>query len=267
VSVLSGPDVRYDVCDSVAIATFDRPDVLNAIRASTVEELGAILEEVRGDERIRCLLLTGAGRAFSSGQDLKEMAGFFVDGVAPAAIEERCEALQRLTTSLVELPLPTIAVLNGVAVGLGAELAVACDLRLAAASAHIGFTEVQRGMFQTNGVTYLLPLLVGLGVAGELMLTGELVDAAEAHRIGLVNRVVPDDDLLDVAMDLARSVARNAPLTMRLLKEALRRGSEGTLDSAMRFEVESVLRLLASDDAREGTSAFLEGREAEYKGS
>ncbi|HEX9889088.1 MAG TPA: enoyl-CoA hydratase-related protein [Nitriliruptorales bacterium] len=259
-------DVRLEIDGGVAVVTLDRPEVLNAVRARTLDELFSILDRVEADPDIRALVITGAGRAFSAGQDLDELGEALLGEVDPDAGRASLARLQELTRRLVALDVPTLAALNGIAVGLGAELALACDVRLACASASIGFVEVQRALFETNGVMYLLPRIVGLGRAAELLLTGDRIDADEAGRIGLVNHVVPDDELLDRALVLARRWARNAPLSIRLVKQVLRRTWESDLEGVMKLEVDGMLDCLGTEDLREGVAAFHEGREPRFRG-
>lgn len=259
-------DVRLEIEGGVAVATLDRPDVLNAVRHRTLDELFAILDQVAADREIRALIVTGSGRAFSAGQDLDELGDALLGAVDHEAGRASLDRLQELTRRVVALDAPTLAAVNGVAVGLGAELALACDVRIAAASASIGFVEVQRALFETNGVMYLLPRVVGLGRAAELLLTGDRIDAHEASRIGLVNRVVPDGDLLEVARTIASRWARNAPVSMQLVKQVLRRSWDTDLEGAMKLEVEGMLRCFETEDLREGVAAFHEGREPRYRG-
>jgi len=223
---------------------------------------------VAHDDLIKALVLTGAGRAFSAGQDLRELEDLLPDEdyLANGALGHLDE-MQQLTLSLLALEKPVIAALNGVAVGLGAELAVACDIRLASAEASIGFVESQRGMFETNGVTYLLPRIVGHGHAMELLMTGDLVDALEAARIGLFNRVVEPDQLLGEAFGVARRIADNAPTSVRLIKEALRQTYDVSLTEMMDLEVRGMLTCLRTDDLRRGVDAFLNKREPSFRGT
>jgi enoyl-CoA hydratase/carnithine racemase len=258
-------DLLVEIADGVAVVTFDRPEVLNACTRSTIEELLAALERVRDDEGAGALVITGRGRGFCAGEDLRELGDLLADPAAVgAAMEPHLAMFQEVTRRLVALPKPTIAAVNGVAVGFGAELAVACDIRLAAEEATIGFVEVKRALFETNGVTYLLPRLVGRGHAIELLLGGERVTAVEALRIGLVNHVFPGSRLMEEAVARAHALARNAPIPVRLLKELL--GREMDLETAMTLELEALRRCLASDDLREGVRSFLERRPPVYRG-
>jgi enoyl-CoA hydratase/carnithine racemase len=254
--------------DGIAVVTFNRPALLNACRARTRAELRAVFEHVRTERAVRVLILTGAGRAFSSGQDLVELGELLVtvDDATDHALQHLQE-LQDLTSSLLGIGKPVIAALNGVAVGLGAELALACDVRLASTAAKIGFVEAQRGLFETNGVMYLLPRIVGHGRAAELLLTGDLLDALEAERIGLVGRVVAPEALLDEAKGLARRIAANAPISVRLIKEVLRETYDRSLPEIMQLEMDGMLACLRSNDLRHGVEAFLAKRRPSYRGT
>ncbi|WP_084464139.1 enoyl-CoA hydratase/isomerase family protein [Microtetraspora fusca] len=251
----------------VVTVQVSRPDVLNAFRAQTRAELASVLDAVRTDDHVRVVVLTGAGRAFSAGQDLRELGGRLQNEEASDdQLRQGIEELQDLTRALLALPQVTIAALNGVAVGLGAELALACDLRVAAESAAIGFPEARRAMFQTNGVMWLLPRIVGLSRANDLVLTGRLVQAAEAGRIGLVQGVCPDADLASTVEALAADIAANAPGSLRLAKHLLRDTWGLDLAQVMTRETEGMLACLRSRDLREGTLAFLDGRTPHYEG-
>jgi len=240
----------------VAIVTFNRPDVLNAFKASTYERLLEVIAEVAADEGTRALVLTGAGRAFSSGTDLRELAD-----AALVAVERN----QEITRRIVGLPQVTIAAVNGVAAGFGAELAVACDIRIAARSARFLFPEVRRGLYLTNGVTWLLPRIVGLGAAMDWLTTGRDVAAEEAHARGLVSRVVPDGSAAEAALELGEVIASNAPIPVRMIKRALYDDAPD-LESALAAEIEAVVRCQETRDWEEGVRSFLEKREPEYEG-
>lgn len=260
-------DIRVEVTDRVAVVTLDRPDTLNAVRARTLTELRRALKAIGDDPDIRCVVITGSGRAFCAGQDLGELEGDMAElGLNPtsAAVAERLEPYQALTRALLDLPKPTIAALNGIAVGMGAEIAVACDLRVASHGARIGFVEATRALFQTNGVMWLLPRIVGHGIALQMLLTGRMIGAEEACRLGLIGEVV--DDALEGALGLASVMAANAPISLRWARDLMRQTWDLDLDAAMALEVEGMGACLRSADLREGTRAFLEGRNPDYRG-
>ena len=255
-------DLSWDEADGVVTLTLKRPDKLNAVRRQTIRDLTNAVDAVRRSATARCLVITGDGRGFCAGQDLDEISQLLSDGVDEAAVRGALDTLQDLTRRLRALPVPTVAALNGVAVGFGAELAVACDLRVAARGARIGFVEVTRGMFETNGVLFLLPRIIGLGRATRLLLTGEMIDADEAHALGLVDAV--SDDLASAVAALTGRLASNSPLATRRLKEILVSTFEATLDEVMEQETTAMLDCLRGEDVREGVAAFGEGRPAEF---
>jgi enoyl-CoA hydratase/carnithine racemase len=258
-------DIRYEKKAGYALATFHRPDILNAFREQTFKDLFAILEDVQHDPDVRVLILTGQGRAFSSGADLSELGDNLLHATLP---EQRAtlEIYQDLTRAMVRHPKIIISALNGLAVGVGAEIALASDVRIASENASLMFAEVKRGLFQTNGVMFLLPRLIGAGRATQLMLTGEKLTASEALEYGVITRLVKSEALLDTAIGLARMIANNAPISVRLVKEVMRQSLESTLETVLDLETKGMLECLASQDLVEGTRAFLESREPVYQG-
>ncbi|HKB06941.1 MAG TPA: enoyl-CoA hydratase-related protein [Candidatus Polarisedimenticolia bacterium] len=245
--------------DGIAVITLNRPEARNAINLEVVDELRAALDRLARDGTTRALILTGAGKvSFASGADIREL-------------RERCaaDALRGINSSLFleveRFPLPTIAAVNGYALGGGCELALACDLRIAAESAHFGQPEVGLGIIPAAGATYRLPRIVGAGRARELILTGRIIDADEALQIGLVNRVVPDDRVLEEARSTALLIARKGPLALRAAKLALQASLYGP-DAGHDAERLAQAILFESDDKREGTTAFLEGRPPRFTG-
>jgi len=253
------------VRDEAAIRwiTLNRPETKNAL---TVPVNQAVREAVEAAPaaNARVVALSGAGGAFCSGLDLKWAA---VEGLDPSTVEERMRThFQGLIRALHDCPLPTVAVVDGAAAGFGCDLALACDLRLVSDRARFGEIFVKRGLMPDGGATWTLPRLVGLGRALELMLTGEMVDAAEAKAIGLANRVFPVAQLEAGAMDYLRSLAAGPPLVHRAVKQSVYAALEGTLDAALEAEVGGQLRLLASQDFTEGVTAFLEKRPPHFTG-
>jgi enoyl-CoA hydratase/carnithine racemase len=249
---------------AVLVARFNRPEKLNAIRRQTLDEIVELLTWTATDDTVRAIVFTGTGRAFSAGQDLDELATQLGQDVTPAQRRDTLNTFQSITTLLLNHPKVLIAALNGVAVGFGAELALACDLRMAAPEARIGFVEVTRALFETNGVTFLLPRLIGHGRAMALMLTGELISAEEAERIGMINRVCTS--LHDEALAYAHSIAANAPLSIEWIKRAMRVTWDSDVNSMMALEIDGMLVSLASSDLAEGIEAFSQGRPARYEG-
>jgi enoyl-CoA hydratase len=248
--------------DGIAVVTVSRPDKLNALNAGTVRELDAVLRSVREDEGVRAIILTGAGeKAFVAGADIGELARMGpVEGV-------RISRDGQDTFRMMErMPKPVIGAINGFALGGGLELALACHVRLASSRARFGLPEVKLGIIPGYGGTVRLPRLVGRGRALELMLTGEMIDAEEAYRIGLVNRVTPPESLLDAARELAAKMIANGPIAIALALESVDRGMSTTIDDAQILESNLFGLLASTDDMREGMNAFLEKRKAEFKG-
>ncbi|MEV8632080.1 enoyl-CoA hydratase/isomerase family protein [Streptosporangium sp. NPDC051023] len=260
------PDIRTARSGATLVITFDRPEVLNAFRDRTFAELGAALDAAERDETIRAVVLTGHGRAFSAGVDLAETRDR-LRGTAEADLAASVENFQDVTRRLVSYPKTVISAVNGIAVGVGAELAIASDLRIAASEAEFAFMEVRRGLYPTNGVLYFLPRLVGHGRAIDLLLSGERIGAAEALAAGLVSRVVPGEDLLAAAVALAETIGAAAPVPVGLIKQHMRRTWELDLEGVLALEIEGSVACLRSDDLEEGLHAFAEKRDAGFRGA
>jgi enoyl-CoA hydratase/carnithine racemase len=263
---MTSSDLQIQRDGPVAIITLNRPAVLNALHRAMFRALAHGLDELARDATVRVLLLTGAGRAFSAGIDLHDVAGLLDGALTPEQLRAELAALQAVTRLMTRLPKPVIVAVNGLAVGAGAELAIAGDIRLAADTAYFEFAEVTRGLFATNGAMHRLPRLIGLGRATQLLLTGERTTAATAAAIGLVGAVWPAAELLHAAHELAHALARHAPIPLGLVKRVLDDPAADTLDGALQLEIEATLACLASDDLREGLQAFRERRAAVYHG-
>ena len=259
-------DILYAKQDGIATATFNRPDSLNAFRAATFQELFRILEDVRSDDDVRVLIITGNGRAFSAGIDLKELASLCGNSTSSGELQEELKLLKELTRRMVGLPKVIVAAVNGIARGVGVELAIACDIRIASEDATFAFPEVKHGLFVTNGVLYFLPRLVGLARTSEWLLTGETITAEDALNAGLVTRVAPKDRLMEFALNLAAICKSNAPVSVRLTKQGLQKSFQSDLNGMMEFEEASLLECHKSGDLLEGVSAYLEKRLPNYKG-
>ncbi len=248
---------------AVATVTVNRPAVLNALDARTVRTLTSVMTELGHDDEIRCVVLTGAGdRAFVAGADIKELAR-----LTPTTARAMADAGHRLCALIEGLGKPVIAAINGFALGGGCELAMACTVRLAAATAKLGQPEIGLGLIPGFGGTQRLPRLVGRGRALELLLTGAPIDAEEAWRIGLVNRVVPSETLADEAGRLAATLAAQAPVAVRRILEAVHHGLDMSMADAAVFEASTFGLVFGTEDVREGTAAFLEKRKARFTGS
>jgi enoyl-CoA hydratase len=252
--------IRVDRTDAVAVLTVDRQEALNALDVKTLTELRDRLRELAGDAHVRVVILTGAGeKAFVAGADIKYMSGLDVDDAkAWGALGH--EAGRLLET----MPKPTIAAVNGFALGGGCELALACDIRYAASNAKLGQPEVNLGIIPGWGGTQRLARVCGLGVAKELIFTGRVVDADEALRIGLVNGV--HDPVLDKARETAALLASKSPVALRVMKELANRALGGDHAANLAAEGKTFGELFSSDDAKEGMTAFVEKREPVFKG-
>ena len=256
------PTVRLERQGSVATLMLNRPEALNAINAALVRDLGAACGELESDQQTRVVVLRGAGeRAFCVGADLKERRGMGL-----AETQELRAELVRAFRSLRTLQVPTIAAVHGWALGGGFELALCCDLIVAADDARFGLTEVTLGIIPGGGGTQLLPRLIGRSRAKLLIYTGRRIEAPEAERLGIVIRVVPRAELEAAAMALAEEIAGNAPISLRQAKKAIDVGYHLDIDSALAFEAEAYNATLLSEDRLEGLRAFAERRKPEYRG-
>jgi enoyl-CoA hydratase len=253
--------IRVDREDAVAVLTVDRQDALNALDVETLTELRDALQEVAANDDVRAVVLTGAGeKAFVAGADIKYMSGLDVEQAkAWGALGH--EAGRLLET----MPKPTIAAVNGFALGGGCELALACDLRYASSGAKLGQPEVNLGIIPGWGGTQRLARVCGLDIAKELIFTGRTVDADEALRIGLVNGV--HDPVLDKALEVAALLASKSPVALRLMKALANRALGGDHEANLEAEAEMFGELFSSDDAKEGMTAFVEKREPVFRGT
>ncbi len=259
---LESKHILYDVADGIATITINRADVLNALSAQTVRELDETLVRAAADDSARVLILTGAGeKSFVSGADIAELSK-----VDPVAGTRTAEFGQSVFRRLETMGKPSIAAINGYALGGGCELAMACTIRIASENAKIGLPEVTLGVIPGYGGTQRLPRIVGRGVAMDLILTGRAIDAAEALRIGLVSQVVPLGDLMETARKTATRILRNGPLAIRAAMQAVDHGLDAGLESGIRMEAKLFGLLCATSDMREGLGAFLEKRKADFKG-
>jgi enoyl-CoA hydratase len=247
---------------AVAVVTINRPKVLNALNTQTMDELAAAMEELGSDESVRAVVLTGAGeKSFVAGADINELAV-----QTPVGGREHARSGQRVLDQIEQLGKPVIAAINGFAFGGGCELAMACTLRIASETAKLGQPEINLGLIPGYAGTQRLTRLVGRGVALEILLTGDPLSAAEAHRIGLVNRVVPAAELMTEAKALAAKLAAKAPVAARYIIDAVNRGADLPLADAQVYETTLFGLVSTTEDMREGTRAFLEKRKPEFKG-
>jgi enoyl-CoA hydratase len=253
--------LTFEVADRIATITINRPDKLNALNDATIAELGVAIDEARMRADVGGVILTGAGRAFVAGADISELAG-----QTPFVAKGRARAGQEVFRRYETCPKPVIAAVNGFALGGGCELAMACHIRIASEHAKFGQPEVKLGILPGFGGTQRLPRLIGKGRALQLLTTGETIDAEEAHRIGLVNRVVHAAELLGSAQMMLKQIMANGPLAVALCIEAVDRGLEMSLDEGLTLEVNHFGLLASTDDMREGMGAFLEKRAPQFKG-
>jgi enoyl-CoA hydratase len=259
---MSYENVRTEQKDGVLTITIDRPKVLNALNAQTITELGRAFDEARDDESIRCVILTGGGeKAFVAGADINELSQ-----MTPLTGKAVAERGQRILSKIERLPKPVIAAINGFALGGGCEIALACHIRIASEKAQLGLPEVSLGIIPGYGGTQRMARLLGKGKALELILTGDRVGAVEAERIGLVNKVVPADQLMSTAEEMARKIASRGPLAVRAAIEAVMNGSEMPFEEGQFLEATLFGLLTATEDMKEGMGAFLEKRTADFKG-
>lgn len=259
-------NVGYDLADHVLTVTLDRPEVMNALNRQMYAELEDAFVQAHRDPEVRCVILTGAGRAFCSGDDVRQiMLG-----------EQRDEATTRLrdvrprptpaAVAVLQCDKPVIAAVNGPAVGWGMDLVLFCDIRIASQKAKFGELFIKRGLVADLGGLWRLPRVVGPSKAAELLFTGDVIDAAEAERIGLVSTVVPAEELLSAAGEFAAKIAANPPIAMRYMKEGLRKSIHASMEEMGAYVGSSLAYLFTTEDHREGALSFVERRDPVFKG-
>ncbi len=255
-------NILFEKDGAIAIVTINRPKALNALNDDTIAELHHCFTTIGDDSGIRAVILTGAGeKAFVAGADIGELAECDVAGG-----RAKCERGQAAFFKIETLPQPVIAAVNGFALGGGCEIAMSCDIRLASEKAKLGQPEVNLGIIPGYGGTQRLARLVGIGKAKELIFTGDMIGASEAHRIGLVDQVYPPEELMDKAKELAAKIAEKGPRAIKAAKEAINFGVEVDLESGCAFEAAQFAQICATQDKNEGTKAFLEKRKAKFTG-
>jgi len=254
--------VRVEREGRLAIVTVNRPEVLNAINTKVLTELRAAFDHLSMDMNVGCIIVTGAGeKAFVAGADIKEM----VD-LTPLEMRRFSQLGRELGTAMAKCGKPIIAAVNGYALGGGCELAMACDLRISSDKAKFGQPEINLGIIPGFGGTQRLVRLVGLGWASELVFTGDLIDAATAERIGLVNRVVPHANLMQEVKTLALKISSKSPATLKIAKDCLHAALGTSLDAGLGYEMEAFALAAATEDKKEGMRAFIEKRKPKFKG-
>ncbi|HVO23081.1 MAG TPA: enoyl-CoA hydratase-related protein [Candidatus Margulisiibacteriota bacterium] len=258
--------VRYGLAEHVATITLNRPEVRNALNRDAYAQLEAAFREAQRDPAVRCVVLTGADPAFCSGDDVKAIMLGEERDAAVAALRAVRPRPTPAAMAVLECDRPVIAAVNGAAVGWGMDLALLCDIRVASAQARFGELFIRRGLIADLGGLWRLPRVVGPSRAAELLFTGDVIDAREAERIGLVSRVVPHAELHAAAHDLAGRIAANAPLALRYMKEGLRRATYGDVSDLGAYIGQTLAYLFTTEDHREGALSFVERRQPVFKG-
>lgn len=248
--------------EGIGFITLNRPERYNALSELMIQEILSTLESMAKDEEVKTLIITGAGeKAFCAGADLAQAAERGILGE-----KEFLAAAVALTNAIEDFPKPVIAAVNGYALGGGLELAISCDMIAASENATFGFPEINLAVYPAAGGTQRLPRLIGKLKAKELIYTGERIPAKEAEKIGLVNRVVPKEELMKAAIEFAKKFLKKSPLALRQTKAVVNKGSGMTFEAGMAYADEAITILLASEDRKEGMKAFLEKREPKFKG-
>jgi enoyl-CoA hydratase/carnithine racemase len=261
-SALKLENVIYDKKGPIAYVTLNRPRVLNALNKTTINELRAAFEDARDDSEIRGVILMGAGeKAFAAGADIAEMSNY-----TAVEAEQGTRRGQAMNDLIENLGKPVVAAVNGFALGGGCELAMACSIRIAAETAKFGQPEVKLGVMPGYGGTQRLPRLVGKGRALKLILSGDMIDAAEAYRIGLVDEVVPVAQVIERAEIVLKKIIANAPFSVKYALEAVNKGLETSIAEGLLIEASLFAVCASTDDKKEGMSAFLEKRAAKFQG-
>ncbi len=253
--------IFFEKKDRLGILTLNRPEVMNAFNEVMISELRYVQDKINRDEGIGVLIITGAGKAFQTGADIEELSK-----MTPMEILRWNEGLLRVNASIETLRQPVIAAINGITMGGGLELALACTLRVAAASAKFALPEVKLGIIPGTGGTQRLPRLIGKGRAAELILTGDIIEAEEALNIGLVNQVVSNEEVMKATEKLAGRILANAPVAVEMAKDSIERGLDLPLEQAVQYSQKNCVLCFSTEDMKEGTSAFLEKRKPDFKG-
>jgi len=262
--MMSQQELLFEKEDRVAIATLNLPDKLNALSPGIVAGLWQALDDVRTDDSIRVLVITGVGRGFCSGADVQSLVAG--TGEQDQQAPSTTRSLADIPAELRKLPKPVIGAINGVAAGGGLSIALACDIRIASDNARFIAVWIRRALLPDLGAHYMLPRTVGLSKACEMIFTGDTIDAKEAERIGLVSKAVPHEQLMSTTMELARRLAKGPPIAIQLAKRAIYEAQHMDLEATVELENLGFAMCLRSEDAGEGTRAFLEKREPEFRG-
>jgi enoyl-CoA hydratase len=256
-------NIIYQVEEGIATITFNRPKALNALNSALLEEFSSALDEIAADENIRVLVLTGSGdKSFVAGADITQLATY-----NSLTAKNFAQSGHGIIAKLQQLPIAVIAAVNGFALGGGTEIAIACDFIYASDNAKFGQPEINLGLIPGFGGTQRLPRLIGANLAKELVFTGKMISAAEAEKIGLTNKVVPQEQLMEEVLKTAREIASKGKVSLRAAKQAINNGLNTDLATGIHIEVDAFGLCYGSSDSKEGTSAFLEKRKPQFKGN
>lgn len=274
--MISKEELIFETEDNVATVTLNLPGKLNALSQAITAGLWRAIDDARSDDSIRALVITGVGRGFCSGADVEGLAA--ATGGTAAAINEappveakpkaspEMRSLVDIPAALLQLPIPVLGAINGVAAGGGLSIALACDIRIASQDARFAAVWVKRALMPDLGISYTLPRAVGLSKACEMIFSGDIIDAAEAERIGLVSKVVPPEQLLSTTMELAKRIAKGPPMAIQYAKEVMYKAQDMDMEATVKLEAVNFAKCMRSEDAREGVRSFLEKREPDFKG-
>ncbi len=258
--------ILYELEDHIATVTLNRPDVMNALNWDAYAELEHVFRDIQKNPEVRCVILTGAGRAFCSGDDVKQIMMKIGDGEGGGRLREVRPGTTPAAKAILDCDRPVIAAVNGAAVGWGMDMSLMADFRIASEKAKFGELFVKRGLVADVGGMVRLPKIVGPQKAAELLFTGDIIPAEEALNIGLVMEVVAHDELMSAARTLAERISCNPPLAVRHLKEGLRRSFHGDYDEVGNWIAQTLGVLFQTEDHKEGVAAFMEKREPVFKG-
>ena len=258
--------LSYNISDRVALITLNRTETLNALTPGMRVSLLTAINDANTNDQVRVIVITGEGRGFCSGGDVKAMNEARRSGQANALDDRIAPIRDKVVLAMRNTDKPVIAAVNGHAAGAGMNIALACDIRIASSNAKFGQTFAKRGLHPDWGGTYFLPRIVGMAKACELIWSGRSIDANEAHQLGIVSEVTPPDELMNAVFELARSFAAGPPIAIRLAKRAMYRGMDTSLEEALEFETFAQNICSATQDAKEGIAAFVEKRDPRFRG-